>query len=374
CLFVCFCIAYPFATFHRLFLHAKSPIAQHVFFILAGSFIGYFNYGGSIIHAYICILVNYLVLLVSSGTLFSVIFSFIFQMCYLMTEYYMTETNTYDIKWTIPHCVLTLRLVGQAFDVLDGTRNNSELSKDQQAQALTKVPSLLECAGHVFYPGSFLIGPQYSLKRYLDFVSGKFSEDGKPPPSVGAGINRLLIGLGYVGIYQVGNIFINNDYLIGPSFAALPLWQKFVVTGLAGRIMLYKYVSVWIVAEGSCTLAGISYNGKEPNGKHKWNGCENIHVPTFEKAYKFGHIIASFNKCTNAWVAHNVYKRLKFLNNRHISQFAALLFLAVWHGLHTGYYMCFFLEFIVMNVEKDFPSPFPKHFQEAFVSVHQRIF
>jgi lysophospholipid acyltransferase 5 len=199
------------------------------------------------------------------------------------------------------------------------------------------------------------------LKRYLDFVSGKFSEDGKAPPSVGAGLERLLIGLGYVGIYQIGNIYINNDYFLGPTFAASPLWWKFIMTGIGGRIMLYKYVSVWIVAEGSCTLAGISYNGKEPNGAYKWNGCENIHVPTFEKAYKFGHIIASFNKCTNAWVAHNVYKRLKFLNNRHISQFAALLFLAVWHGLHTGYYMCFFLEFIVMNVEKDLEVILPKN-------------
>ena len=90
--------------------------------------------------------------------------------------------------------------------------------------------------------------------------------------------------------------------------------------------MLYKYVSVWIVAEGSCTVAGkfrirsvvrfyelminvnafpigISYSGKDANGQLKWTGCENINVETFEKAYKFSHIIASFNKCTNAWVA-----------------------------------------------------------------------
>lgn len=68
----------------------------------------------------------------------------------------------------------------------------------------------------------------------------------------------------------------------------------------------------------------------------------------------------------------NVYKRLKFLGNRHISQSAALVFLAVWHGLHsgtsldfrlkvvlyfnivffTGYYLCFFIEFLIMNAEK----------------------
>jgi lysophospholipid acyltransferase 5 len=48
-----------------------------------------------------------------------------------------------------------------------------------------------------------------------------------------------------------------------------------------------------------------------------------------------------------------IYKRLKFLGNRYISQAAALTFLAVWHGLHSGYYMCFLLEFGVMKLEKD---------------------
>lgn len=48
-----------------------------------------------------------------------------------------------------------------------------------------------------------------------------------------------------------------------------------------------------------------------------------------------------------------VYKRLKFLNNRYVSQVSALVFLAVWHGLHSGYYACFFMEFVVMNFERD---------------------
>lgn len=47
-------------------------------------------------------------------------------MAYLLlyVEYFMTETEKYDIKWTIPHCVLTLRLIGQAFDVYDGTKKD----------------------------------------------------------------------------------------------------------------------------------------------------------------------------------------------------------------------------------------------------------
>lgn len=48
-----------------------------------------------------------------------------------------------------------------------------------------------------------------------------------------------------------------------------------------------------------------------------------------------------------------VFKRLRFLGNKQLSQLLALLFLAVWHGLHSGYYVCFFNEFIVMKFEKD---------------------
>jgi len=80
----------------------------------------------------------------------------------------------------------------------------------------------------------------------------------------------------------------------------------------------------------------------------------------FEKSYKFGHMVASFNKCTNTWIAQNVYKRLKFLGNRHISQASALVFLAVWHGLHSGYYMCFFLEYLIMNAEKNLSAVLSK--------------
>ena len=59
-------------------------------------------------------------------------------------------------------------------------------------------------------------------------------------------------------------------------------------------------------------------------------------------------------------VMNYVYKRLKFLNNRYVSQLSALVFLAVWHGWHSGYYLTFFNEFIVINFEKDFSAIWAK--------------
>ena len=48
-----------------------------------------------------------------------------------------------------------------------------------------------------------------------------------------------------------------------------------------------------------------------------------------------------------------IFKRLKFLGNKHISQAATLFFLAIWHGFQSGYFMNFFLEFFIVNFERE---------------------
>jgi lysophospholipid acyltransferase 5 len=58
-----------------------------------------------------------------------------------------------------------------------------------------------------------------------------------------------------------------------------------------------------------------------------------------------------------------IYKRLRFLGNRSLSQAIALFFLAAWHGLHMGYYVCFFMELIVMLFEKDVSQIQPCQFK-----------
>lgn len=46
------------------------------------------------------------------------------------------------------------------------------------------------------------------------------------------------------------------------------------------------------------------------------------------------------------------FKRLKFLGNKELSQGLSLLFLALWHGLHSGYLVCFQMEFLIVIVER----------------------
>lgn len=99
-------------------------------------------------------------------------------------------------------------------------------------------------------------------------------------------------------------------------------------------------------------VVGLTFAGIK-DGVADWSGCGNIKLVVFENAEKFQNYIESFNVNTNHWVAEYVFKRLKFMGNRNISHGATLLFLAVWHGFHSGYYMCFLMEFIVVHFEKE---------------------
>lgn len=112
------------------------------------------------------------------------------------------------------------------------------------------------------------------------------------------------------------------------------------------NFLLKNFLSIWIIL-------GLTFVSRdEKTGKEDWSGCANIKLRIFENTYSFGDYVSAFNVQTNLWVFQYVYKRLKFLNNRNISHISALLFLAVWHGFHSGYYMTFFMEFVLIHFEK----------------------
>ena len=48
-----------------------------------------------------------------------------------------------------------------------------------------------------------------------------------------------------------------------------------------------------------------------------------------------------------------MFKRLRFLGNKKLSQAVTLFFLAIWHGLHSGYFMNFFIEFLILKFENE---------------------
>ncbi|XP_076651725.1 lysophosphatidylcholine acyltransferase 3 protein nessy isoform X2 [Halictus rubicundus] len=301
----------------------------------------------------------------------SVLATLIFNMVYLLWGYYTTATDDYDIKWTMPQCVLTLRLIGLAFNVLDGRQPDAKLSASQREVALKERPTILEVTAFAYFPGSFLVGPQYSMKRYLDYVHGRLlddiSQNGQLPPCVFPGISRILVGFIYITLYQLGTMYTSDEYVLSFEFQKQSFFKRLLIIGFWGHVNMYKYIGCWLFTEGVCTTFGLTYTGKNEKGEFQWNGCENVNLYTFETANRFNHYIMSFNTNTNNWCAEYIYKRLKFLGSKLYSQFFTLLFLALWHGFHSGYYVCFFLEFIIMYAEKDLTSIFEK--QEKLQSI-----
>lgn len=341
-------LGYPLAVIYRQFIFSTSKLINHLFIITTGLAILYFNYGFDLYHVVLAIFVEYILVHVLRGSVLTTV-SFAFHLGYLLVGYYYTSSDTYDIKWTMPHCVLVLRLIGLSFNVADGQRPVEKLSNENKKTCLAKPPGLLEIYSFALFPASLLIGPQFPFRRFDSFINKEFAQY---TGNMRAGLIRGAIGLAYLIVHQVGVMYAYDDYILSEEYANSAYLYKLFMLGVWGRVALYKYISCWLLAEGVASCFGLTFVGVK-DGKEDWSGCANINLYLFENCSRFQDYISSFNINTNHWVAEYVFKRLKFLNNRHISHGATLLFLAVWHGFHSGYYMCFLMEFIVMNCEKD---------------------
>ncbi|KAM3872876.1 lysophospholipid acyltransferase 5 [Diretmus argenteus] len=350
-------IGYPCVLVYRRYLFHQPASTVHLFHTLSGLALAAFNFGSQICHSAVCILVQFLMLRLMGRTVTTVLSSFIFQMVYLLAGYYYTATEEYDIKWTMPHCVLTLKLIGLSLDYYDGGKEPSQLNAEQQKAALKSVPSLLEVCGFAYFYGGFLVGPQFTMHSYQRLVAGELTDrPGQPPNSVIPAMKRFALGLVCLIIYTIFSPHYPDNYYLTDEYAAQPLWYRIVFVPIWAKIILYKYVSCWAIAEGVCILSGLGYNGVNEDGEHQWDACANMKVWLFETTPYFTGTIASFNINTNAWVARHVFKRLRFLGNKMVSQLATLFFLTIWHGLHSGYVICFSLEFIIVNVERQFQA------------------
>lgn len=179
--------------------------------------------------------------------------TFIFNMTYLLVGYYYTESNEYDILWTMPHCVLTLRMIGLAFDIYDGNKRMDELSADQKESVLGAPPTLLELYAYAYFPASFLVGPQFPYRRYQRFINGEFREYSG---AVSKGLTRLLVGLTYLAIRQAGSRMLPDAYFLSDTFANKFFIIRIIELGLWGKFTLYKYISCWLITEGALITLG----------------------------------------------------------------------------------------------------------------------
>lgn len=124
---------------------------------------------------------------------------------------------------------------------------------------------------------------------------------------------------------------------------------------------------------GACASFGISYEGMDSDGHAQYGGLANALPRTFQLATSIDHIIGSFNINTNLWSKYYVFKRLKFLGSKQLSQFGTLFFLAIWHGFHPMYFVTFLLEFLDVQCELVFRKRiayFVQPYTKQYPAVH----
>lgn len=54
-----------------------------------------------------------------------------------------------------------------------------KLSEENKKVAILKRPPILEYFGYMFFPASFLVGPQFPIRRYQSYIEGRFGEVNK---------------------------------------------------------------------------------------------------------------------------------------------------------------------------------------------------
>ncbi|KAF6038952.1 LPCAT3 [Bugula neritina] len=340
---------YVLAIIQRLTLTGANANLHHLYHSVTAAFLLYYNFGFTSSYFIGNIIIIYVIIVLFKSSKYAVILSLIVNLGILGVGYVenLYSDGSYVISWTTAHCVLTLKLIGLTWDIYDGAQQNI---KGKEETAVASIPTFLEVLGFSYYPPGLMTGPQISFMKYKRFTEGMF--DQHLSKSWVYGMSRLMAGLVFVIGYPVIGSHLPVSYFYTQQYTEDPLVYRLGYMLLWGQIVLARYVGVWLVAEGSCVISGIAFNGVDNSGNVKWNACANIKLSTYLTATSLQHFVDSFNINTNKWVLNYVYKRLRFLNNKQISQGVALLFLAAWHGFNSGYFMCFFLEFVFMNGEK----------------------
>ncbi|PAV81015.1 hypothetical protein WR25_06936 [Diploscapter pachys] len=277
---------------------------------------------------------------------------------HLLLGYWFAESDSYDINWTTPQCILTLRFIGMVMDVYDGFHYEM-VKPDMKKTAIRDPPGMLEIAAYAFFFCGSVVGPQFTLAHFRQFVNGHHLDENQNPrksalmPSLG----RFVAGVTYCVIYQWSCVWIPTpEWFQSAEFLNMSFFWRWTWVMIWFRLTLYRYPAMWLMSEGSAILSGIGYNGKNENGEDRWDAVRDIHIWKFETGHDFSSIVMSFNCGTNTFARNHIFRRLRWLNSKFGAHLVTLMYLAIWHGYHLGYFILFFYELSCMVAQEQLYS------------------
>ncbi|PVH98256.1 MBOAT-domain-containing protein [Periconia macrospinosa] len=288
---------------------------------------------------------------------------FVFQMGHLSMNHIIRQ-NVNDaslIDITGAQMVLVMKLTAFCWNVQDGRLPDSELSDFQKEHAIRTLPSLIDYTGYVFFFPALMGGPAFDYCDYSNYITSTMftlppgTDPSKAPPTrkkrkiprsgTPAAIKAITGSLWILG-------FLKFSAWYNPAFLLSDDWTKYwflrrvwhlYMFGLTSRM---KYYGVWSLAEGSCILSGIGYNGVDPaTGRAKWDRLTNIKPWEIETAQNTRAYLNNWNINTNQWLRNYMYLRVtpKGKKPGFRATLATFVTSAFWHGFYPGYYLAFVL-------------------------------
>ncbi|GAB0135384.1 hypothetical protein EsDP_00003724 [Epichloe bromicola] len=285
--------------------------------------------------------------------------------------------STVDI--TGAQMVMVMKLSAFCWNVADGQLSDELLSDFQRDRAIHELPTILDYAGYILFFPSLFAGPAFDYaeyRRWIDTtmfdVPPNLESSKKPPSRKRRKIPRsgtpatfkAVTGLVWIALFVLFSAKYGHEQLLQDSYVQHALWRRIWIMYVINLVARLKYYGVWTLTEGSCILAGLSYNGVDSvTGKVFWNRLQNVDPWAVETAQNPRGYLAGWNMNTNKWLRNYVYLRVTPRGKKPGFRASLMTFgtSAFWHGFYPGYYLTFVLASLIQTASKNlrrFVRPF----------------
>lgn len=358
---LCFLAAYPLAFILKYL--PNSPTLKHIYNLALGLFFCVYSLDRwAWIHSFGSSLVVYLLLVFVSPKV-SHKLVFVWTMGYICVSHIYRIYTDY-LGWTMDftgiQMLLTLKLIALGWNYHDGVAPSGKLTAEQQKSAITKLPSLLEFYGWVYFFPTLLAGPAIEISDYLNYINlsmfkslpeNKNSSSVKIPSTIFPTLVVFLRAIVVMGFVILGGIY-HPWKLLTPEFTDLPWYHKIYMLHFIVALSRFKYYFAWLMGEGSCVLSGLGFNGVDEKGRLLWDKCTNVLILKVELAQNIRDFSAYWNIGTATWLRKYIYTRVESKNSL-VPILATYITSAFWHGFYPGYYLFFLTGGVLTEAARD---------------------
>ncbi|KAI0166400.1 MBOAT family protein [Xylariaceae sp. FL1272] len=285
-----------------------------------------------------------------------------------LSRQFANDPSVVDITGT--QMVLVMKLSAFAWNVFDGTLPDDQLSDHQRDRRIVQLPGFLDYAAYVLFFPSLMAGPAFDYNEYRGWIDctmfdvpasvdpakrAPTRKKRKIPRSGTPAMWKLGSGLFWILAFLNLSKWYSSDVLFSDRFMTYSFIRRLVILHMVGLTARTKYYGVWFLAEGSCILAGLGYNGIDPTtGRVGWNRLQNINPWGVELAQNSRAYLENWNMNTNKWLRHYIYLRVTPRNRKpgFRASMATFVTSAFWHGFYPGYYLAFVLASFIQTAAK----------------------